>query len=229
VIERRGVRAVVTDVEGTTTSLSFVKEQLFPYARHHLATYLRAHEAELTDLAAAIDAAAGGTQLTTAQRTALLLQWMNEDRKLTPLKTLQGLIWRSGYEAGELQGHVYEDAARVLRQWHAAGLRLCVYSSGSVEAQRLLFGHSSAGDLTPLFSGYFDTTIGAKVESDSYTRIAQALAVPAGSIVFLSDHPGEIAAAAAAGLQTVLLERARPIAEGAPPDAARSFEEIVLS
>jgi enolase-phosphatase E1 len=150
---------------------------------------------------------------------------MDEDRKVTPLKTLQGIVWKSGYESGALQSHVYEDAVRALRQWHADGLPICVYSSGSIAAQKLLFSHTPYGDLSPLFTGYFDTTTGPKLESRSYQKIAESLRLPASSVVFLSDHAGETQAAAAVGMQTVLLAR-EPTAAGT--DFARSFDEIAL-
>lgn len=249
-IELGDVAAVVTDIEGTTSSLAFVKEQLFPYARRELAAYVRAHASSLTEIAiqvraaadavagaaagaatgaatgAAAGAAAGTASLSTQAMIDTLMQWMDEDRKITPLKTLQGMIWRHGYESGQLRGHVYEDAARALRAWHAAGIRLYVYSSGSVEAQRLLFAHSSQGDLTPLLSGYFDTLIGPKLEPQSYQSIARALRLAPGAIGFLSDHAGEIQAATAAGMQTVLF--AREAHPSAVEPAARSFDDIAL-
>jgi enolase-phosphatase E1 len=150
---------------------------------------------------------------------------MDEDRKVTPLKTLQGLVWKAGYDSGELQSHLYEDAVTALRQWHAAGLQLYVYSSGSIAAQKLLFSHTPYGDLAPLFGGYFDTTTGPKLEPRSYEKIAAALHLPAGSIVFLSDHTGETQAAAAAGMQTVVLAREQTRASAA---FARGFNEIAL-
>ncbi len=225
-IEARGVRAVVTDIEGTTTSLAFVKDVLFPYARRSIPAFVRKHESELTDIAREIGAIAGKGTLATEETIAILLQWMDEDRKITPLKTLQGMIWQVGYETGELEGHVYEDAVRGLRKWHASGLRLYVYSSGSVAAQKLLFSRTPHGDLSPLFSGYFDTTTGPKLESRSYTRIAETLALPPQAILFLSDHGGETHAAAQAGMQTVLLAREQATTHTGVH--ARSFDEITL-
>jgi enolase-phosphatase E1 len=225
VIEVHGVRAVLTDIEGTTTSLAFVKDVLFPYARKALPQFVRDHEAQLGDITGEIRAIEGNSTLGLQEMTQILLRWMDEDRKITPLKTLQGMIWRTGYESGELRSHLYEDAVRGLRKWHAGGLRLYVYSSGSVPAQKLLFAHTAYGDLLPLFSGYFDTTTGPKVESRSYGKIADSLALPARSIVFLSDHEGETRAAAAAGMQTVLLARERAAAGAG---FARSFDEIAL-
>ncbi len=225
-IEVRDVRAVLTDIEGTTTSLAFVKEELFPYARQQLPEYVTGHAADIADIAAEIGAVAGADCLSTQETIDVLLRWMDEDRKVTPLKRLQGMIWRSGYESGRLRAHVYEDAVQALRKWHAAGMKLYVYSSGSVEAQRLLFSHSAHGDLTPLFSGYFDTTTGPKLEIRSYQDIAHSLSLAAREVVFISDHPGEIRAAAAAGMRAVLMAR-EPA--GSPTGLmARSFDELDL-
>ena len=162
-------------------------------------------------MAKALDEArelAGAPDLDLEATVALLLQWMAEDRKAGPLKTLQGLIWREGYEGGALKGQVYEDVPGVLRRWRERGLKLYVYSSGSVAAQKLIFGYSDKGDLTPLFDGYFDTAIGAKVESASYARIAEETGLAPADILFLSDHAGEIAAARDAGFHAVRLDRA---------------------
>ncbi|WBX86442.1 acireductone synthase [Sphingosinicella microcystinivorans] len=206
------MRAVLTDIEGTTSSIAFVTDTLFPYARARLADWIAAHPEE----AAPILKDVPGDALET------LTRWIDEDRKETALKTLQGLIWAEGYADGTLKGHVYADAAEALRRWHAAGLRLYVYSSGSVAAQKLIFGHSDAGDLTPLFSGYFDTTTGPKKEADSYRRIAQEIGLPPEDILFLSDSVPEIEAARAAGLRTCLVDR-----ETGNGDAT-SFAEIRL-
>jgi enolase-phosphatase E1 len=227
VIEVRGVRAVVTDIEGTTTSIAFVKDVLFPYARSAIPTYVREHESELSNIAREVANITGKAALGPGELSETLLRWMDEDRKITPLKDLQGRIWRTGYENGTLRSHVYEDAVRGLRRWHAQGLRLYVYSSGSIPAQKLLFAHTLAGDLQPLFSGYFDTTTGPKLESSSYARIATALGLPSRAILFLSDHPGETHAAADAGLQTVLL--AREPTSPSPGPCARNFDEIALA
>lgn len=222
----RDIQAVVTDIEGTTSSLAFVKETLFPYARRRLADYVHAHALELNAIASQVQAEAGGNPLSTEEMIAVLLRWMDEDRKITPLKSLQGLIWRSGYERGELAGHVYEDAARVLHGWHARGIRIFIYSSGSIEAQQLLFAHSSCGDLTPLIAGYFDTTSGPKTEPHSYEKISRAIGLPPASLLFLSDHAGETAAATAAGFRVVRLEREPPAR--ARSSAAASFDEISI-
>ncbi|WP_300538445.1 acireductone synthase [Sphingosinicella sp.] len=206
------VRAVLTDIEGTTSSIAFVTDTLFPYARARLADWIATHAAE----AAPILKDVPGDPVET------LTRWIDEDRKETALKTLQGLIWAEGYADGTLKGHVYPDAAEALRRWHAEGVGLYVYSSGSVAAQKLIFGYSNAGDLTPLFSGYFDTTTGPKKEADSYRRIAAEIGLPAEDILFLSDSVPEIDAARGAGLKTCLVDR-----EAGKGDVA-SFAEIAL-
>lgn len=202
------LKAVVTDIEGTTTSLAFVKEVLFPYARQRLASVVRA-EAD-TPFIQGIIAQVQAVQpacLTLELVIAQLEAWSDADLKIAPLKTLQGYLWQSGYEQGYLTGHVYPDAVAALRQWHAQGLALYVYSSGSVQAQKLLFGYSDVGDLTPLFSGYFDTSLGAKKETGSYVKLVEALGYHPHEVLFVSDHADELAAAQAAGLQVLGVDR----------------------
>ncbi len=204
------IRAVVTDIEGTTTPIAFVHEVLFPYARKRLAAFVEQNEGDPEVASALRDARElGGVPNADRDATiALLHSWMDEDRKAGPLKLLQGLIWRRGYEEGVLKGVVHDDAAAMLRHWHGKGLRLFVYSSGSEEAQRLIFGYSDKGDLAPLFEDFFDTRIGAKLESASYRAIADAARLPAQAMLFLSDHAGEIAAAQEAGMKVVRIDRA---------------------
>ena len=196
---------ILTDIEGTTSAIAFVKETLFPFAASELDAFLDAHGADpavAAILAEVRDAAPG------EDPRAALRRWMAEDAKVTPLKTLQGLIWQAGYLDGRLKGHLWPDVAPCLRAWSRAGLRLAVYSSGSVGAQKLLFGHSAAGDLTPLFTGFFDTKVGGKREAGSYATIAAGLHLPPGEVLFLSDVAEELDAAAAAGLRTCQVVRA---------------------
>jgi enolase-phosphatase E1 len=202
---------ILTDIEGTTSAIAFVKETLFPFAEAELDAFLDTHEEEPE--VAAVLAEVRDIAREQDPRSTLRI-WMAEDAKITPLKTLQGLIWRAGYLDGRLKGHVYPDVAPCLRAWSKAGLRLAVYSSGSVEAQKLIFGHSEAGDLTPLFGGFFDTKVGGKREAASYATIAAGLYLPPGDILFLSDIAAELDAALTAGLQTCQLVRA---ADGTEP------------
>jgi len=228
-IETDMIRAIVTDIEGTTSSLSFVKDVLFPYARQHIGTFVREQAAQPAVRAqlAAVNAAVGRT-LTDDAAVAQLVRWIDEDQKITPLKALQGMIWEAGYRNGDFQGHVYDDAVRRLREWKDQGLALYVFSSGSVHAQKLLFGYSAFGDLTPLFSGYFDTTIGAKRETGAYRHITESIGIPAGEILFLSDIREELDAAQAAGLHTCWLARDGALPVNPPHPVARDFAEIAL-
>jgi enolase-phosphatase E1 len=222
------VSTIVTDIEGTTSSLSFVKDVLFPYSRKRLADFVRSHsvDPEVQRILNEVRAETGAHDETAL--ISQLIQWIDEDRKATPLKALQGLIWETGYRRGDFTGHVYPDAVRALRAWRARGLHLYVYSSGSVKAQQLLFGHTVEGDLTPLFDGYFDTTIGPKREAESYRRIAQAIGTSPAATLFLSDVKEELDAARAAGMQTWWLLRndGTPTASAHP--TARSFAEITF-
>jgi enolase-phosphatase E1 len=202
-----GIKAILTDIEGTTTRIAFVTDTLFPYARAALQAYVAQHERELGPLLDEIRAMEETPAADRAQVIAILERWIDEDRKATPLKEIQGRIWADGYASGAFRGHVYPDAADALRAWHAAGYGLHVYSSGSVMAQKLIFGHSDQGDLTPLFSGWFDTHVGPKRAAESYARIAETIGTPPEAVLFLSDHAGEIEAARAAGMRTLLIDR----------------------
>lgn len=202
------IRVILTDIEGTTTPVSFVYDVLFPYARARIAAYVRDHRQDLTDLLGEVREAARDPGLTVDGCIELLLRWMDEDRKIAPLKTMQGMIWREGYETGRYTGQVFPDVAPALRSWAQRGCRVFIYSSGSVDAQELLFRHSDAGDLTPLVSGYFDTRAGGKKEAASYRRIAAEIGAAPSSVLFLSDHPDELDAAAGAGMATLGLSRA---------------------
>jgi enolase-phosphatase E1 len=219
-------KAIVTDIEGTTSSLSFVHEVLFPYSRARLADFVAAHPAEVATVLDEVRAETGQPDLDRDSCIARLLEWHAADRKITPLKTLQGMIWAEGFAAGALKGHVYADAAAGLRRWHARGIALYVYSSGSVAAQLLVFGHTDFGDLTPLFSGHFDTTVGAKKEAASYGAIARAIGCAPAEILFLSDVTDELAAAWEAGFQVMLLARDGVPQAGAFPVVA-SFDAIL--
>jgi enolase-phosphatase E1 len=201
-----------------------VRDVLFPYAQSHLAEFIGARRAdpEVARLLRESALVAHEPDANEVRVIALLRGWIDEDRKITPLKTLQGRIWAEGYARGELRGHVYPDAAAGLRRWHAAGAALYVFSSGSIAAQKLLFGHSTAGNLTPLFRGYFDTTIGAKGEAQAYRRIAEAIGVSLPDVLFLSDREAELEAAADAGWQVACV--ARP--DDAPPGVTSKFRSF---
>lgn len=218
------IRAVLTDIEGTTSSLSFVKDVLFPYARAAMSDFIAARGGDpaVIDILNEVRALEENPGLTDDNVAAVLVEWIDLDRKVTPLKTIQGMIWRAGYESGAITGHIYDDAADALRRWHAAGVKLYVYSSGSVAAQKLLFAHTAFGDLTPLFSGYFDTVTGPKLEAASYGKIAQAIGMNPAEILFLSDNTAEIDAARGAGMATMVLNRPQDL--NAPPEKLAGYE-----
>jgi len=232
------VKIILTDIEGTTSSISFVKDVLFPYAAEHLPQYVRDHinddavKAALKQTAEL--AAEDGEKITPDDTEALiakLLQWIAEDRKATPLKALQGLIWKTGYENGDYTAHMYPDATEYLKKWHDSGLPLYVYSSGSVKAQELFFGYSQDGNLLGLFSGHFDTTSGGKREAQSYRNILSKLqnnhaGLQAENVLFLSDIKEELDAAREAGMQTVWLLRDSEIPAAPEHNAVKSFAEI---
>lgn len=211
------IRAVVTDIEGTTSSLSFVHDVLFPYARERLRDFVATHAGEPAVRAALDEARALVGGAPDDERIArAMIEWIDADRKLAPLKTIQGMIWEHGYRGGDFLGHIYDDAALRLRAWHAQGLALYVFSSGSVQAQKLLFAHTRHGDLTTLFSGFFDTRTGPKREPQAYRAIADAAVLAPTQMLFLSDTREELDAARAAGMHTAWLVRG-----GEPdPDAA---------
>jgi enolase-phosphatase E1 len=230
--------AVLLDVEGTTTPVDFVTRVLFPYARERVADYLALHFAEpLThhdvlglhteherDIAAGLEPPRWAE---TPEAVAEYSRWlMDEDRKATALKALQGRIWEEGFRAGELQGALYEDVPRAFEQWRKAGRTLAIFSSGSVLAQKLLFGNTAAGDMTPYLDAYFDTNIGAKREAESYRRIAQALGRAPGSILFVSDVAAELDAAEEAALVTALCVREGPLPSTGAHPMIRSLDEL---
>ena len=238
-----GVRAVLLDIEGTTTPIAFVHDVLFPYARARLRTWVDdpANAADLARVskrlsaehAADLSRGEGPPSWASsfssvdddADRSGLVAyaEWlMDRDRKSPGLKLMQGLIWERGYQAGTLRGQVYPDVAPALRRWHARGLRIAIYSSGSALTQRRLFESTADGDLTALISAHFDTAVGAKGSSDSYTRIAAALELAPGDILFVSDVTAELEAARAAGLRVVLCVRP----DNPPQPGAEAFDQV---
>ena len=221
------MKTILTDIEGTTSSIAFVKDVLFPYARAALPGFVarRGGEEEVRRWldVAAIDA---GGVCKDDVLVEVLQGWIDADRKHTALKALQGMIWEAGYQQGAYTGHVYPDTAPALQKWKAAGHEIYVYSSGSIAAQKLLFGHSDAGDLTPLLSGHFDTEVGGKREVQSYARIAQAIGREPSDIVFLSDVVEELDAAREAGMETVLLDRPEDYRQPRIGEAAHGHRRV---
>lgn len=218
------IAAVLLDIEGTTTPVSFVHDVLLPYARSALPGFLAGHgdDAEVAGTLAEVRAVAPGRAV-----LETLLHWMDQDAKVTPLKALQGMVWRQGYASGALRGVLYPDVAPCLRRWSTAGLRLAAFSSGSSEAQRLLFSHSCDGDISTLFAGFFDTRVGGKRDPESYGRLAIALGLPSAEVLFLSDVEAELDAAAAAGMRTCQLLRPDDGTEASADHAtAADFAEV---
>jgi len=227
-----GIDQVLLDIEGTTCPVSFVSTVLFPYASSNLESYLEQHNDEpavqqlLCDVRSAwrVDDAAmtAGLPCTPTGSVVPYLQWLiSEDRKLTALKDLQGLVWADGYASGALKGPLFVDVAPALKRWWRQGIGLSVYSSGSVKAQQLLYGHSNAGDLRALFRGWYDTRIGPKGDSGSYSTISEQLGCAPERILFISDANTELIAARGAGLQVLFSER-----PGNPQSADEGFERI---
>lgn len=221
------IRALLTDIEGTTSSISFVKDVLFPYARRALPAFVREHGRE-PEVRRWLDAVAteNGGVCSDDTIVEILQGWIDEDRKHTALKALQGMVWNAGYRNADFTAHMYPDAAEALREWHAAGLPINVYSSGSVPAQKLFFAHSDAGDLTHLVSNWFDTEVGGKREAASYARIAGTIGAAPGDVLFLSDVVEELDAAREAGMQTVLLDRREDYAQPRTGEATHGHRRV---
>jgi enolase-phosphatase E1 len=214
----KNVKYILTDIEGTTTSVKFVYDVLFPYFREHIGELKNLTEdpevqkafKKTVELADSLE----GLKIRSADEVIeTLLRWSLEDRKITALKTVQGLLWEKGYQSGEIKGHIYEDVPLSLNKWREQGLKMGVFSSGSIAAQKLIFGYSEAGDLTTYFSNYFDTTTGGKKEVETYPKIAEELNLNPNEILFLSDITEELEAADKSGFQTVQLVREGTIAK----------------
>jgi len=206
-----GIQWILTDIEGTTTEVSFVYDILFPYFRAHMDQWKTVDSAPMNDVLEQTRLLVIEEQsINLTSKEALfeqLRQWSIEDRKVTPLKTFQGMVWEQGFKSGAIKGHMYPDVKPALERWLDGGLKLAIFSSGSIAAQKQLFGFSTEGDLTPYFSAYFDTTTGMKRDEQTYQLIVQQLNAPSNSVLFLSDIYQELEAANAAGLRTMQLVR----------------------
>lgn len=228
---------ILTDIEGTTSSISFVKNTLFPYAAKTLPAFLVEHASEqpVKEQLDTLWSDYPETRNDMEASTQLLLKMISDDIKYTPLKSLQGMIWKKGYESGVYRAHIYEDAATELKRWHEQGLNLFVFSSGSIAAQKLFFRYSKVGDLSTLFSDHFDTTSGAKQDKSAYQNIARQLPGTAQSTLFLSDIREELDAAQEAGMQTCWLIRPEDSntnlseAQTSPHLAVSSFHTIKIA
>ena len=241
----REIRGILLDIEGTTTPISFVHEVLFSFAREHVRDYLATHFAEAevkTDVAGLQDEHAADVEQglrpppliedtldSAIDSLTKYVHWLiDRDRKSGPLKSLQGRIWKDGYLDGSLKAQVYADVTPALSRWQQAGLTINIFSSGSKLAQQLLFSHTDRGDLTGFIDKYFDTTIGPKIDSSSYQRIASSLVMPESEILFVSDSLPELDAARMAGMETRWCvrsdgERSEPASNH---QIIRSFDEL---
>lgn len=236
-------RVILLDIEGTVSEIAFVHDVLFPYARRHVRDVLlqRMHQPEVGEAlqAMARDAEAESVSdwcpylVASPEGIDWVVErihaWMDHDAKLTGLKAMQGLIWEAGYQDGSLKSHIFPDVPKCLRRWVEAGRTIAIYSSGSRAAQRLLFAHTTEGDLTPWITAYFDTTSGGKRVASSYQTIACQLGVESSGVLFLSDVPEELTSAASVGMQTGLVVRPgnRPTAD-VKHRRVTSLEEILI-
>jgi enolase-phosphatase E1 len=227
----KDVKFVLMDIEGTTTSVSFVYDVLFPYFQkniHLLAKLKNVKQVKraFDEVKEIIEREEGREIITEEEIIEVLLEWSKQDRKITPLKTVQGILWETAYKTGEIVGHVYPDVPSKLMDWKKMGLKLGVFSSGSIAAQRLLFGYSATGDLNRYFESNFDTTTGSKRDVETYKKIAKKVNFKPSQILFLSDVTEELEAAQKAGFKTIQLVREGTVASWS--ETVEDFHEILL-
>jgi len=219
------VRGILLDIEGTTTSIAFVHEVLFSYARAHARDFLTQDSDEVrADIALLREehAADKSNNLQPPESIPDYIDWLiDRDRKSTALKSLQGKIWRQGYLDGSLKSQVFADVAPAFERWRAAGLKIGIFSSGSVLAQQLLFAHTDAGDLTGFIDDYFDTNVGKKGDAESYRKIATAMDLEPSEILFISDVVAELEAAQESGMRTLLSIR--------PGNSPQKWQQMTIS
>ena len=223
---------ILMDIEGTTSSISFVKDVLFPYFLSNIDDINKLSNIKEVKYAFGqvlrLVKQDENRDITTSEEVILQLKkWCEQDLKITPLKTLQGILWQKGYQNGELLGHVYDDVPVMLENWNLLGKKMGVFSSGSIKAQKLLFSHSVKGNLSTYFSHYFDTQTGSKRESDTYSLISKELTLPSKRILFLSDVIEELAAADMAGMKTIQITREGNLQSW--PQSVSDFSEIILT
>ena len=230
-------QAILLDVEGTTSSIDFVYDVLFAYAKEHIADYLQSHASDSTvvNIAQALGQEAGiTTDISDGEGCTRLvlaaIDLMNKDVKSTPLKAIQGRIWKSGFQSGQLVSHVFDDVPQSLTMWNTSGIDVRIYSSGSIEAQKLFFSHTTAGDLTNHLRGHYDTTTGPKRETESYKKIADDIGLNPEQILFLSDIGAELDAAKVAGMATGATIRPgnKPFESLYDHDQIETFSDVTL-
>lgn len=226
------IKYIMTDVEGTTTSISFVHETLFPFAKRRLADFCKENaQSDIVKDALALTKetvkAEENKEINDQEAIDKLLYWISSDRKHPALKSLQGYIWEEGYKSGEVKGHIYNDVVPAFQKWINAGFTLGVYSSGSVKAQHLIYEYSEKGNLRPYLSFHFDTKVGHKREVKSYENIVKELNTTPESILFLSDIKEELDAAREVGLKTIQLVRQNDVVTG-DHQIVNNFSEIFI-
>ncbi|MGB0893923.1 MAG: acireductone synthase [Parashewanella sp.] len=204
-----GIRALIVDTAGTTTDLSFFEEVLFPYSAEVLPEFLANNQTDVLvdNCICDVKEMALEPEADLDRVVEILRQWIIEDRKATPLKTIQGLIWRQGYADNKFTGHIFPDFIEAVNQYSRNNIRVYSFSSGSVEAQKLLFSHSDGGDLTPLFSGHFDTRTGNKTYKQAYLNILNTISLTPKQVLFVSDKIEELKAADEAGMNVCYMKR----------------------
>ncbi|MGL4474826.1 MAG: acireductone synthase [Shewanella sp.] len=223
------IRAIIVDTAGTTTDLDFIHNTLFPYSAKMLPEFIQQHQNDfLVDFCLSdVRDIALEPEADLARVIAILQQWVGEDRKATPLKTLQGMIWKQGYAKGEFKGHIYPDFIEAIKRYQQQNLRIYSFSSGSAEAQSMLFGHSDGGDLNPLFNGHFDTRTGSKLDKQAYQNIINTISLTSKQILFVSDNLDELKAAASAGMKVCQMVR-EPNTRTGEFSQITSFDELTI-
>ena len=223
------VKAILIDIEGTVAPISFVKDVLFPYSKEKMESFVKENEnkPEIKQILEDVKKIEK-REMSTEEVINTLKKWIDEDRKITPLKEIQGYIWEEGFKSGNVKAPLYKDAYEKMLYWNKKGIPMYIYSSGSVKAQKLFFSHTEYGNIVDFFNGFFDTKIGNKKEKGSYEKIARAIGLKPEEILFLSDNPDEIKAAAEAGMQVmrVVREKDAEYIPDFPYPQIKSFEEI---
>ncbi|WP_029520994.1 acireductone synthase [Persephonella sp. IF05-L8] len=225
------VKAILIDIEGTVSPISFVKDVLFPYSEEKMEKFIKENKdkPEIKNILQQVQEIEG-KEMDIDEIIQTLKRWIKEDRKIAPLKDIQGFIWKEGFENGQIKAPLYEDAYRKMKEWKEKVYKLYIYSSGSVQAQKLFFSHTDKGNILNWFSGHFDTKIGNKKETQSYRKIAQEIGLKPEEILFLSDNPDEIKAAAQAGMKVYRLVRPQDTEyiENFEYPQIKSFDEVQL-
>lgn len=221
------IKAILTDIEGTTSSLTFVRDVLDPYTRERVKAFIREHGGDaavsklLDDLRRNV-----GQELSDEEMAEQIARWIEEGRKVNALKLLQGLVWENGYRNNRFKGHIYEDSLRNLRNWKERGLGIYGFSAGAASAQKLLFGFSEYGDVTGIFDDFFDTNVGSKEDPTAYQSIATSIGLNPAEVLYIADSREELDAARQVGMYTVWVVREGALDPEATHRQVQSFDEI---